>query len=55
MNAIYHELQALSPVCRALLNTIQKNGPMTFASLMDALQIGRSKLQSMMSQLLKIA
>lgn len=54
MNAIYHELQALSPVCRALLNTIQKNGPMTFASLMDALQIGRSKLQSMMSQLLKI-
>ena len=54
MCTIYEELQALSPVCRSLLNIIQKNGPLTFADLMETLGIGRSKLQSMMSQLLKL-
>lgn len=52
--SIYDELQALTPECRTLLNIIQKNGPLTFASLMEALHIGRSKLQNMMSQLLEI-
>ena len=53
MTSIYDELKELPIPCRSLLNIIQKNGPVTFSSLMDALKIGRSKLQSMMSQLLK--
>lgn len=54
MASNYDLFQRLSPECRALLNTIQKNGPVTFAFLMDALQLGRSRLQNMMSQLLEI-
>lgn len=54
MASNYDLFYRLSPECRTLLNTIQKNGPVTFAFLMDALQIGRSKLQNMMSQLLEI-
>lgn len=54
MVSCYDLFQGLSPECRSLLNIIQKNGPVTFTFLMDTLQIGRSKLQNMMSHLLKI-
>ena len=42
MTSIYDELKELPIPCRSLLNIIQKNGPVTFSSLMDALKIGRS-------------
>lgn len=51
--SIYDTILSFSEESRELLNLIQKNGPVTINGLLEALHIGRSRLQNLLRPLEK--